>query len=64
MRSSPVRNLLFACIALAANAVTATPARAQIGGCTPNFYFHLSMAYAILRHNGLEIGKKDYLGVA
>lgn len=28
----------------------------------PNFYFHISMAYAILRHNGLEIGKKDYLG--
>ena len=28
----------------------------------PNFYFHLTMAYAILRHNGLEIGKLDYLG--
>ena len=28
----------------------------------PNFYFHINMAYAILRHNGLEIGKKDYLG--
>jgi len=28
----------------------------------PNFYFHMNMAYAILRHNGLEIGKKDYLG--
>jgi uncharacterized protein len=28
----------------------------------PNFYFHVSMAYAILRHNGLELGKKDYLG--
>ncbi|RUR05031.1 DUF1993 family protein [Legionella sp. km772] len=28
----------------------------------PNFYFHISMAYAILRHNGLDIGKKDYLG--
>lgn len=28
----------------------------------PNFYFHISIAYAILRHNGLEIGKKDYLG--
>ena len=28
----------------------------------PNFYFHLSTAYAILRHNGVEIGKKDYLG--
>ena len=28
----------------------------------PNFYFHLNMAYAILRHNGVEIGKRDYLG--
>jgi len=28
----------------------------------PNFYFHINMAYAILRHNGLEIGKRDYLG--
>jgi len=28
----------------------------------PNFYFHVVTAYAILRHNGLECGKKDYLG--
>jgi len=28
----------------------------------PNFYFHISIAYAILRHNGLEIGKRDFLG--
>ncbi|HEX4923200.1 MAG TPA: DUF1993 domain-containing protein [Bdellovibrionales bacterium] len=28
----------------------------------PNFYFHLTTAYAILRHNGVEIGKGDYLG--
>ncbi|MDX5372454.1 MAG: DUF1993 domain-containing protein [Pseudomonadaceae bacterium] len=28
----------------------------------PNFYFHLTTAYAILRHNGLDIGKMDYLG--
>ena len=28
----------------------------------PNFYFHLSMAYANLRHCGVEIGKKDFLG--
>lgn len=27
----------------------------------PNFYFHLTMAYAILRHNGIELGKKDFL---
>ncbi len=28
----------------------------------PNFYFHVTTAYAILRHNGVEIGKNDYLG--
>lgn len=28
----------------------------------PNFYFHLSMAYAILRHLGLPLGKRDFLG--
>jgi hypothetical protein len=27
----------------------------------PNFYFHLTMAYAILRHNGIELGKQDFL---
>ena len=29
---------------------------------TPNFYFHVTMAYALLRHNGVEIGKRDYMG--
>jgi uncharacterized protein len=28
----------------------------------PNFHFHMTTAYAILRHNGVELGKKDYLG--
>ncbi|HEY2410563.1 MAG TPA: DUF1993 domain-containing protein [Polyangiaceae bacterium] len=28
----------------------------------PNFFFHLTHAYAILRHNGVNIGKRDYLG--
>jgi len=28
----------------------------------PNFYFHVTTAYNILRHNGVEIGKGDYLG--
>ena len=28
----------------------------------PNFYFHLTAAYAILRHCGVEIGKRDFLG--
>ncbi len=28
----------------------------------PNFYFHITTAYSILRHNGVDIGKKDFLG--
>jgi len=28
----------------------------------PNFYFHMSMAYAILRHNGVDVGKRDFVG--
>lgn len=28
----------------------------------PNVYFHITTAYAILRHNGLNVGKMDYLG--
>jgi hypothetical protein len=28
----------------------------------PNFYFHVTTAYALLRHNGVELGKMDYLG--
>ena len=28
----------------------------------PNFYFHLTAAYAILRHCGVDIGKRDFLG--
>jgi hypothetical protein len=28
----------------------------------PNFYFHLTHTYALLRHNGVNVGKRDYLG--
>lgn len=28
----------------------------------PNLYFHVTTAYSILRHNGVEVGKKDFLG--
>jgi hypothetical protein len=30
---------------------------------TPNIFFHVTTAYAILRHNGVDLGKKDFLGV-
>lgn len=32
-----------------------------LGFAYPNFYFHVTTAYNMLRHNGVEIGKKDYL---
>ena len=32
------------------------------GFALPNFYFHVVTAYDILRHNGVEIGKRDYIG--
>jgi hypothetical protein len=28
----------------------------------PNFYFHLTVTYALLRHNGVDVGKRDYIG--
>jgi hypothetical protein len=34
-----------------------------LGFTTPNVYFHATAAYMILRHNGLEIGKRDFMGV-
>ncbi|HTT36344.1 MAG TPA: DUF1993 domain-containing protein [Burkholderiales bacterium] len=33
-----------------------------LGFAQPNFYFHVTTAYDILRHNGVEIGKADYIG--
>ena len=29
----------------------------------PNLYFHITTTYGILRHNGIELGKKDFLGI-
>ncbi len=33
-----------------------------LGHALPNFYFHVTTTYNILRHNGVELGKRDYLG--
>ena len=45
------------------------PAGTVIGGedyllqvAIPNIYFHITAAYAILRHNGVDVGKRDFLG--
>ena len=34
-----------------------------LGFVMPNFYFHITTIYALLRHNGVEVGKADYLGL-
>lgn len=34
-----------------------------VGFSLPNFYFHVTMAYAIAREGGVELGKMDYLGM-
>jgi len=33
-----------------------------MGFAYPNFYFHVTTAYNILRHNGVEVGKRDFIG--
>jgi hypothetical protein len=33
-----------------------------LGFALPNFYFHVTTAYCILRHNGVKLGKRDYIG--
>jgi hypothetical protein len=33
-----------------------------LGHAVPNFYFHVTTAYDILRHNGVELAKRDYIG--
>jgi hypothetical protein len=44
------------------NPVTFKGQRYLINFALPNFFFHLTTAYAILRHNGVEVGKRDFLG--
>jgi hypothetical protein len=34
-----------------------------LGQALPNFFFHAATAYDILRHNGVEVGKRDFLGL-
>ena len=44
------------------NAVNFTGKEMLLNFSIPNVYFHSSVAFAILRHNGVEIGKSDFLG--
>jgi len=42
--------------------LTFTGQQYLLGFALPNFFFHVTTAYNLLRHNGVEIGKMDYLG--
>jgi len=44
------------------NDMTFTGRDYLLGFAIPNFFFHVTTAYDILRHNGVGIGKRDYLG--
>jgi len=47
---------------LGGNEVKFTGMQYLLGFAHPNFYFHVTTAYDILRHNGVEIGKRDFIG--
>jgi hypothetical protein len=55
-------------LTIQANALTRPPT--TVSRCSsrpkqmtiPNTFFHVAMAYAVLRHNGVDIGKMDFLG--
>jgi hypothetical protein len=42
--------------------ITFTGLQYLLGHAYPNFYFHVTTAYNILRANGVDIGKRDYIG--
>lgn len=42
--------------------LTLSGSRYLLGVAHPNFYFHFATAYDILRHNGVELGKLDFIG--
>jgi len=49
-------------LALGGTSVTFPGQQYLLGFAMPNFYFHLTTTYAILRHCGIELGKRDFLG--
>ena len=49
-------------IKLGGNPVTFSGQTYLLHFALPNFYFHCTTAYAILRHNGVELGKRDFVG--
>ncbi len=51
-------------IPIGGNPTTFKGQRYLLGHALPNFFFHHVAAYSILRHNGIEIGKRDFIGPA
>jgi hypothetical protein len=49
-------------LTLGGKPVTMTGQKYLTAQAMPNFYFHVATAYAILRHNGVELGKRDFMG--
>lgn len=49
-------------LAVAGNSLTFTGQDYLLHFALPNFFFHVTTAYAILRKNGFEIGKRDFIG--
>ena len=49
-------------IKLRSGDLTMTGRELLLNFATPNLYFHITAAYLILRHNGVDIGKPDFLG--
>lgn len=49
-------------IELGNNKVNFTGQQMLLNFSVPNVYFHVTIAYAILRHNGVDVGKQDFLG--
>jgi uncharacterized protein len=47
---------------LGAREIDFTGMQYLLGHALPNFYFHVTTAYDILRHNGVELAKRDYIG--
>ncbi len=49
-------------IKLGSHTVNFTGQSYLLGFVLPNFYFHMATAYNLLRHNGLDLGKRDFIG--
>ena len=49
-------------VQLGSHTVNFTGQSYLLGFVLPNFYFHLTTAYNLMRHNGLDLGKRDFVG--